>query len=233
MTSFLIKSETQLFCLRFASMNSAELISLLKSTYKFIHHLVRRNSRKTATKDNLIKSAEDLHLVLNSALGKERSWESLIRKYMDNDSETISVPFQYALSLVRHREVVLHQGIAYVPCTKLHQILASLFEQIIADGLKRARSILRMVCQDERMVDLFKELRHLYYAGCRIGSTPQWDLDPIGCNAVDYLEQSFPPCMQNLHTALRQKHRLRHFSRVRHFILTTHMQISNKTLLED
>ncbi|XP_072033513.1 DNA primase large subunit-like [Amphiura filiformis] len=222
MSSFFIKSETQLFCLRFTNMSSAELISLLKSTYRFVHHLIRRNSSRSSHKDNMMQSAEDLHFVLASALGNGRTWKLLVEQYMNNDfDDTISVPFEYALPLVQHREVILNRGIAFVPCTKLHQILASLFEQIVVDGLKRAKNILKQVCEDERMVNVFKELRHLYYAGHRIGSTIQWDLDPITCIDVEHLERNFPPCMQNLHKALRQKHRLRHFSRIQYTLFLT------------
>ncbi len=215
MRSFFTKAETQLFCLRFANMNSAELVSFLKSTYKFVHKLIHMNHFRNRITD-IMKSAEDLHLVLDSALANGRTWKSLVDLYLDNDiRSTICVPFQYALSLVRSREVLLSHGIASVPCAKLHVILASLFEQSVADGLHRANRIYRQVCaDDERMGDLFKELRHVYYAGHRIGSTIHWDLEPIGCMDVDYLVQNFPQCMQNLHNALRQKHRLKHFSRV-------------------
>jgi len=37
----------------------------------------------------------------------------------------------------------------------------------------------------------------------------------IGCNDVDVLVTRFPPCMKYLHNCLRQKHRLKHMSRVR------------------
>ena len=221
MTSFLIKSETRLFYLRFACMTSAELVSLLRSTYRFVHHLVRRNKCSRGMVNNqedIIKSAKDLYLVLGSTReNNKRTFKMVVEQYVtDSYTDTINVPFQYALALVRYREVSLNKGIAYVPCAKLHQILASLFEQIVVDGMKRAKQMYRTICEDDhRMVDLFRELRHVYYSGRRISSSmPYKDLEAIRCNDVDHLSEGFPPCMQHLHKMLRQKHRLRHFSRV-------------------
>jgi len=37
----------------------------------------------------------------------------------------------------------------------------------------------------------------------------------IRCGNIDNLAARFPPCMRHLHNCLRQKHRLRHMSRVR------------------
>ena len=40
-------------------------------------------------------------------------------------------------------------------------------------------------------------------------------LNGIRCDDIDNLVGRFPPCMRHLHNCLRQKHRLRHMSRVR------------------
>ena len=147
-----------------------------------------------------------------------QTWDGIIFRYLDESrSEFIQVPFEYVLSLVAGRCVVLERGMARVPIAEMLKVFAYLFERIVSDGMVDARhSVREVMSEDERMDDLFREIRRLYYSGSRItGTALMMECEPVSSDDIDKLSIYFPPCMQHLHRMLRKKHRLRHFSRVR------------------
>ncbi|XP_038071650.1 probable DNA primase large subunit [Patiria miniata] len=225
MASFFVRAETELFCHRFASMNLTELVHLFKSTHCFLCRLCRhhsKNSRLFVVQSGQSSSRTvciDLLKILKGMIADGLTWEDVVNRYLEGcRSEVIQVPFEYALSLVASRSVVLERGVAMVPPADILKVLASLFEELISNGMVDARhSVHDVAASDERMVELFRELRHLYYSGSRLTGV-DWTLDSgsVALEDIDNLSGCFPPCMQHLHRMLRQKHRLRHFSRIQY-----------------
>ncbi len=188
-------------------MNAKELICLLKSTNRFLSHLP----------PSCTSSCRDLLKTLREMRAGGLTWESIISKYLDGSrSDFIKVPFQYVLSLVARRCLVLERGVAKVPIADILKVLAFFFEKIVSDGMADARlSVRNIMSEDERMVDLLHEIRGLYYAGRRITSADAtMACEHVSDQDIDKILVCFPPCMQHLHRVLRKKHRLRHFSRV-------------------
>ena len=73
-----------------------------------------------------------------------------------------------------------------------------------------------LVISDERMAELLPQVTHWLEAGCQAQdhsrNTPAYQ---IGTEDVDKISIMFPLCMRQLHSTLRQKHRLSHTFRVR------------------
>ncbi|XP_071791342.1 uncharacterized protein [Asterias amurensis] len=190
-------------------MNATELIRLLNSTHRFLSRLPPGCS----------SSCHDLLKTLKEMRAGGLTWDSIVSRYLDGSrSDSIKVPFQYVLSLVARRCVVLDRGVAEVPIADILKVMAFFFENIVLDGMADARlSVRSVISEDERMVDLLHEIRGLYYAGRRI-TTPDVTMEcgHVSDLDIDKISICFPPCMQHLHRVLRKKHRLRHFSRIQY-----------------
>ena len=59
------------------------------------------------------------------------SWESVVSAYINGVGECIPVPFHCVLDLVSHRLVIVKRGVAAVPCSKLPELLKSLFSLLL------------------------------------------------------------------------------------------------------
>ncbi|XP_022103190.1 probable DNA primase large subunit [Acanthaster planci] len=225
MTSFFVRAETDLFCYRFASMNSTELVRLFKSTYQFLFRLSQCQARNGKLSEGqggeskCRRTCRNLLQILQGMISDGLAWTDVANRYLDGSgSEVIRVPFQYALSLVASRSVVMERGVALVPPADILKVLASFFEELVSLGMVDARLVVNDIGSgDERMADLLRELRQLYYSGSRLTEI-DWTFEggSVALDDIDELTVCFPPCMQHLHLMLRKKHRLRHFSRLQY-----------------
>ena len=153
MVAFFVNSETQLFKYRFSCFNQKEILSSIRILKKFQNLLV--HSRGTA----LSNEAKQLAQVLAS-ITSYYSWERLVSFYVNGSSEHFMlVPFQYVPDFVATRSVVLKEGSAYVPCSRLCDLMAHLFESILQHGMILAQTKWRAVFTDHRMERLFTNMR--------------------------------------------------------------------------
>ncbi|XP_053142473.1 DNA primase large subunit isoform X1 [Hemicordylus capensis] len=124
------------------------------------------------------------------------------------------VPFCDAVDLVRVRRVYFHGGYAYVPQQDIVAIVLNDYRTKLSKALALTARSLPVVQTDERLQPLLSHLSHAYVG-------PDYSLQKstgkISLGQIDALSvKSFPPCMRQLHKALRDNHHLRHGGRMQY-----------------
>ncbi|KAL4640910.1 DNA primase large subunit [Arapaima gigas] len=130
------------------------------------------------------------------------------------EQDFYKVPFQDALDLVRTRKVFLKDGFAYVPHQDIVTIVLNDFRTTLSKALALTARSLPMVQSDERLQPLLNHLSHAY-----VGQdySIQKNIGKISLEQIDLLStKSFPPCMRQLHKAVRDNHHLRHGGRMQY-----------------
>ncbi|XP_036173379.1 DNA primase large subunit isoform X1 [Myotis myotis] len=131
------------------------------------------------------------------------------------ESESVyKIPFADALDLFRGRKVYLQDGFAYVPSKDIVAIILNEFRTKLSKALALTARSLPAVQSDERLQPLLNHLSHSYTGQdySTLGSAGKISLDQIDSLCT----KSFPPCMRQLHKALRDTHHLRHGGRMQY-----------------
>ncbi|XP_049750883.1 DNA primase large subunit isoform X1 [Elephas maximus indicus] len=129
--------------------------------------------------------------------------------------ETVyKIPFADALDLFRGRKVYLEAGFAYVPLKDIVAIILNEFRAKLSKALALTARSLPAVQSDERLQPLLNHLSHSYTGQ---DYSTQGNVGKISLDQIDSLStKSFPPCMRQLHKALRENHHLRHGGRMQY-----------------
>ncbi|XP_018604760.1 DNA primase large subunit [Scleropages formosus] len=130
------------------------------------------------------------------------------------EQDFYKVPFQDALDLVRMRKVFVKDGFAYVPHQDIVTIVLNDYRTRLSKALALTARSLPVVQSDERLQPLLSHLSHAY-----VGQdySIQKNIGKISLEQIDSLStKSFPPCMRQLHKALRDSHHLRHGGRMQY-----------------
>ncbi|XP_078397958.1 DNA primase large subunit isoform X2 [Cetorhinus maximus] len=131
-----------------------------------------------------------------------------------NKLEYQTVFFTDALELVRVRKVFVKDGFAYIPHPEIVIIVLNEFRQRLSKSLAIASRSLPVIQSDERLQPLLNHLSHAY-----VGQdySVQKNVGKISLEQIDSLAaKSYPPCMRQLHKALRDNHHLRHGGRMQY-----------------
>nr|XP_020016436.1 DNA primase large subunit isoform X3 [Castor canadensis] len=124
------------------------------------------------------------------------------------------IPFADALDLFRGRKVYLEGGFAYVPLKDIVAIVLNEFRAKLSKALALTARSLPAVQSDERLQPLLSHLSHSYTGQ---DYSTQRNTGKISLDQIDSLSaKSFPPCMRQLHKALRENHHLRHGGRMQY-----------------
>ncbi|GCC28895.1 hypothetical protein chiPu_0007329 [Chiloscyllium punctatum] len=124
------------------------------------------------------------------------------------------VPFTDALELVRVRKVFVKNGFAYIPHPEIVIIVLNEFRQRLSKSLAIASRSLPVVQSDERLQPLLNHLSHAYVGQ---NYSVQKNVGKISLEQIDSLAvKSYPPCMRQLHKAIRDNHHLRHGGRMQY-----------------
>ncbi|KAM7135898.1 DNA primase large subunit isoform 1-T1 [Molossus nigricans] len=124
------------------------------------------------------------------------------------------IPFADALDLFRGRKVYLEDGFAYVPPKDIVAIVLNEFRTKLSKALALTARTLPAVQSDERLQPLLSHLSHSYTGQ---DYSTQGSAGKISLDQIDSLcTKSFPPCMRQLHKALRDNHHLRHGGRMQY-----------------
>ena len=151
MRAFFIRTECALFSFRFSCMTEKELSKLGRN--------IRKSLRGIESPGHCDEST-DQALQLLAGLSQAASWDSLIAHYLQGSPHLhLDVPFQLVPALVAGRKVALQGGVASVPVTRLRDVLVSLFEQLLAAGLRETCRNLPHVMADVRMRRLLKQMK--------------------------------------------------------------------------
>ncbi|XP_048387930.1 DNA primase large subunit [Stegostoma tigrinum] len=124
------------------------------------------------------------------------------------------VNFTEALELVRVRKVFVKKGFAYIPHPEIVIIVLNEFRQRLSKSLAIASRSLPVVQSDERLQPLLNHLSHAYVGQ---NYSVQKNVGKISLEQIDSLAvKSYPPCMRQLHKAIRDNHHLRHGGRMQY-----------------
>ncbi|KAK7100935.1 DNA primase large subunit-like [Littorina saxatilis] len=140
---------------------------------------------------------------LDAASGKADTYSKGIQHY--------KVHFTEALDLVRGRRVYLHRGFAYVPQDDLVSILLTVYRIHLSHSLAVTARALPHLEEDGRLLPMLCTLSRRYVGQDYGAKKP---VGEITADMIDMLsKKSFPLCMQQLHSAMRTHHHLRHGGR--------------------
>ncbi|KAG0723232.1 putative DNA primase large subunit [Chionoecetes opilio] len=129
---------------------------------------------------------------------------------------TIKVWWRLVLALVQSRSVELEGGQAVVECHQVVPLLCCLFSTCYNLAFKHLEQslVLEKATQDPRVSEVIQMLQTLYRRLC-IGETTR-PARALRHHEVEGESKYFPPCMRDLHGALKAQHRLRHGERYRY-----------------
>ncbi|XP_062578501.1 DNA primase large subunit-like [Saccostrea cucullata] len=129
--------------------------------------------------------------------------------------EYFKVPFTEVLDLVRGRKVFLHKGFAYVPKDDMISILITHYRAHLSQQLALTSRALPQLEEDNRLLPMLSGLSKRYLG--QDYSSKKSNMGKITAEMIDTLsKQSFPPCMQNLHQAMKRDHHLKHGGRMQY-----------------
>ncbi|CAI5734602.1 unnamed protein product [Hyaloperonospora brassicae] len=130
------------------------------------------------------------------------------------------VPFTDAPTLVRCREVVLHDGFCFVPLGKMKAVAIHCFRRSMQRQLRDLQcTIPAQPLELERLVpmlDAFVATAHALN-GSATAAYPRAAAHKLDAATVDQAaERHFPLCMKQLHRKLREHHHLKYDGRVQY-----------------
>ncbi|XP_074189243.1 DNA primase large subunit [Rhinolophus sinicus] len=124
------------------------------------------------------------------------------------------IPFAEALDLFRGRKVYLEDGFAYVPLKDIVAIILNEFRTKLSKALALTARSLPTILSDERLQPLLNHFSHSYTGQ---DYSTQGNVGKISLDQIDSLStKSYPPCMRQVHKALRDNHYLRHGGRTQY-----------------
>lgn len=189
-----IQQEMDLLRFRFSILPKDKVQNFLKDSH--LHFEAISDEEKTLREQDIIASSPSLSGV---------KWES---------ESVYKIPFADALDLFRGRKVYLEDGFAYVPLKDIVAIILNEFRATLSKALALTARSLPAVQSDERLQPLLKHLSHSYTGQ---DYSTQKNTGKISLDQIDSLStKSFPPCMRQLHKALRENHHLRHGGRMQY-----------------
>nr|KAF6507392.1 DNA primase subunit 2 [Rousettus aegyptiacus] len=189
-----IQQEMDLLRFRFSILPKDKIQDFLKDSH--LHFEAIRDEEKALREKEIIASSPSLSAT---------KWEL---------ESVYKIPFADALDLFRGRKVYLEDGFAYVPLKDIVAIVLNEFRTKLSKALALTARSLPTVQADERLQPLLNHLSHSYTGQ---DYSIQGNVGKISLDQIDSLStKSFPPCMRQLHKALRENHHLRHGGRMQY-----------------
>lgn len=146
---------------------------------------------------------------------KEEIRQELQCSVMQNIDEIdfYKVSFLTVLDLVRQRKCFLKGGFAYVSSMDFSSIIGNHHMKFIEQGLMAHLKLLPEFENDDRIVNIIKNL-HTSYIGKDYTISKDADVPIESLNQLSL--KSYPPCMRMCHDSLRSTHHLKHFGRLQY-----------------
>lgn len=115
--------------------------------------------------------------------------------------------YELVPDLIRKRKLDLNAGFAIVHCSKLKEVILSLFKTYITKELMLMKTNAQCtINQDVRLDYLYQKVHFKIFQNNHIHGR-------ISKDNIDIESKNFPLCMQHLHMKLRKVHRLSHYAR--------------------
>ncbi|KND01027.1 DNA primase subunit PRI2 [Spizellomyces punctatus DAOM BR117] len=123
------------------------------------------------------------------------------------------VQFEQVLDLVGRRQVYLHAGWAYVPEREQPTLVANAFRTHLNAALEATAKAVPQMDEDDRLVPVLNSISKQYLSKAYTPGSggPR---EHVTSDDIDGLVPHFPPCMRNLHEALRHDGHLKHMGRL-------------------
>ncbi|KAJ2443903.1 DNA primase subunit pri2 [Coemansia sp. RSA 2337] len=202
------KDHVSHFILRLAFSRTEELRGwFLRYECALLKH--RFQNADLAEKQELLSSAH-LRLAHLSPADRDAKLGTASGFYAAQE-QLFEVDFERVLDLVGRSQVVLRAGRAFVPQSEVAALLIHEFRHTLTQALAVCAKALPQMGEDERLLPLLQNLsnqtaRSEYQSTGAAGA--------VTAESVPGLSDSFPLCMQHLHSQLARDHHLRHGGRM-------------------
>ncbi|XP_071835886.1 DNA primase large subunit-like isoform X2 [Apostichopus japonicus] len=187
-----IAQELDLFRFRFLQENKTSITQFLRDNN--LHYTPISMEEKTNLGDKFVKASYAL---------TQATIEHI---------DFYKVPFTEALDLVKGRKVYIAKGYAYVPHNDLVSIVMSAFRAHLSHALALTARAVPSLEEDNRLLPMLSNISKQYLGedysnkNTKTGSIALEDIDNLA-------KTSYPLCMRQLHSALREDHHLKHGGR--------------------
>uniref|UniRef100_A0A1I8B7W2 DNA primase large subunit n=1 Tax=Meloidogyne hapla TaxID=6305 RepID=A0A1I8B7W2_MELHA len=191
MSQWFVRQETELFRMRFQLEAPSRMLQFLKSNN------INPEEVSEGEKPKMLKDLSQALIIphdslLKSTIFKVNCWD--------------------VIELFASHRLYLKEGHAYISSNELVSLVAPQFKENINSSLNNARKKVGAVLMEQRLVPL---LRHITGAGTsKFGSKSQSSGSSVAQENIDALAiESFPLCMQEIHSHLRKEHHIRYNAR--------------------
>nr|XP_002127095.1 DNA primase large subunit [Ciona intestinalis] len=124
------------------------------------------------------------------------------------------VPFIDVLNLVSSRKVFLHQGDAFVPQKEFLSIISTRFREHLSKALAMTSRALPQLDEDDRLLPM---LRSFNQTAVTSAYDPKKNEGKVTVSDLEELSKiSYPLCMRQVHSSLKETHHLRHWARMQY-----------------
>ena len=130
-------------------------------------------------------------------------------------TEFFKVPFEDALELVKSRKCYITQGTAYVPRDEMLSITVGIFRSRFSASLTMTSKALPDLEEDDRLMPMLEALSK-QNTGTDFAKRGDSDAQVCLADLPKLSEESFAPCMRDLHENLTSLHHLKHFGRLQY-----------------
>ncbi|XP_026748604.2 DNA primase large subunit-like [Galleria mellonella] len=192
---FILKAEMELFRRRILSISAYDMRSFAKKVIRCI----KKHDKIPSFMEPLLVISR--HLMLKDLAQHICSSSHSI----ECTSHCIQLNFRHCLQFIAKRQVELRNGIVYLPCGKWKQYLILLFSMNVRHRIMNTN--LEPLKGDPRVKDLLLKFK------THLEKDSDCNSNKLCSKDVDKVLKFFPPCMYNLHSSLRKKHRLSHSQR--------------------
>ncbi|KAI6202868.1 hypothetical protein M3Y94_00490400 [Aphelenchoides besseyi] len=190
LTKRFVSGEVDLLRVRFTNEHPARVMSFLA---------------ENNIKPNQVSDEERLKLANRLINGNRIKHEQLTA------TTFYKVPFVQCRELVLKRRVLLHRGLCYVTVNDLVYFLVQKFRVMLNYSMNLERTRLAELNENDRLLGI---LYQLVNEGSTSRTIPNATGREIRPEQVDELSRSsFPPCMRQIHSNLRENNHLKHFAR--------------------
>jgi len=189
-------------------------------------HLFRHRLEQLMTKPRALQAfLKKSHITLNQV--NEETKERLREELLSIPHTTLgafsttpyyAIPFVEALDLIASRACLVKGGLAYVPLGKVISILSAKFRMALSKSLVLASQAFGQVAEEsQRIAPLLKNMNSQYTGKDRFTDSTDSNLEELTAANIDqYAATSMPLCMSQLHTGLKQDHKLKHWGRLQY-----------------
>ncbi|KAL7675370.1 hypothetical protein ACOME3_001630 [Neoechinorhynchus agilis] len=185
--------------------------------YRFQYRLVNRNLLKFFShyRLNYERISEETKCRFAPQLSQSNPIMSKVTTF--SSTSFYKIYFTEVIDLVRSRKVFINKGFAFVPSIDMVSVIASKYRANLSKSLvicSRKAPIVSI--QNPRLTKFFTRITSgVNCSKLKAGSS----VDNIQCEHLDDLSaKCYPPCMSNLHQALRTHHHLRHQGRLNYWL---------------